>query len=465
MKKKILISLILVSVLSFYACGEKSLPVEIEKTDSDTVVQGADDSGTLSVGKNGVFRIRENHLLFFDYDSEGEYVICSRANCRHNDESCSGWYSGYHGALGLAEYGGSLYCFIKNDKQNLYEFIRMNRDGTQRKTIAELDCGDSAPGNWELNFSVSEFYYAGNKVITILDWKYNPADDKEQEVQTSQCIAIDLQSGELIEITDRVKGEVNCNIDAVSKDYCVANVTGYEETLLTEKAFYEKYENGEFDSNGEIKKAENPYDAYYDWYVNHTNQWYRIILFDLTVEKASLLQEGSLERRRDDNGEVYAISQPFNVCSLYKDTVIIDTYEEAVIEDEGALGTVKNKVYKWDIKSGEKELLLSLDNGYVFDAGGINAGIIVDHDVLLFLKRKPELKADYYSYNLKTGERKLLYELERNVPYRITGETEDSFIYYTVDDTKKSMYMMKKADYYKGNFENSVRLEGLDETF
>lgn len=465
MKKSIIASLVVVFMFSFYACGVDSLPVEIEKTNRDVVVQGANDSSTFSIGLNGIFRIRENHLLFFDYDSKEEYVICSRANCRHNNENCSGWYSGYHGALGFAEYNGYLYCFIDNQEKNLYEFIRMNRDGSQRKVIAEIDHGDSAPGNWEMKLSAFNFYYAGNKVITTLDWNYNPIDNSKREIQTTQSIAIDLKSGKIIDITDRIKKEVHCFIDAISKDYCVVNISGYKETELTEKAFYEKYEQGEFDGNAEIKKADNPYEAYYDWYVNNTNQWYKLVLFDLNSEEATLLQEGILENIRDENGKVRAASQPFNVCSLYKDNIIIDTFEEALIEDEGYLGVVKNKVYKWNIKSGEKELLLNLENGYVFDAGGINEGIIVDRDYLLFLKRTPDLKAEYYSYNLKTGEENLLYEAERNVPYRIIGETEDSFIYYTFDDTKKSMYMMKKSDYYKGNFENSVRLEGLDEYF
>lgn len=145
--------------------------------------------------------------------------------------------------------------------------------------------------------------------------------------------------------------------------------------------------------------------------------------------------------------------------------MIVKEFTEALIEDEGVTGTVKNKIYKWNPKEGRKELLLDLDNGYVFDAGGINASLIVDDDMLLFLKRKPEGKADYYSYNLKTGEEEFLYEEVRNVPYRIIGEAGNSIVYYTYDDTKKSMYMMKKADYYEGNFEDSVRLKGLDEYF
>lgn len=465
MKKKLLVGLILTSMLSFCACSEEGLSVEIAETDSHTVVQGADYFGTLSVGETGALRIKDNHLLFFDYESKKDYVICSRANCRHRDETCSGWFGGYHGAKGLAEYGGKLYCFINNEEENVCELVQMNLDGTQRKVIAQINRGDGAPGKWDLIFSPSDFYYTDNKAITTLNWRYNPVDDSEEEVQTEQCIAIDLKSGKITEFTDRTKDSVQCVIDAISKDYCVVDLSGYEEPMLTEKDFYQKFEQGNFDETAEIKKAENPYEAYCSWYFDEVPRWYKYILLDLKNDKVSVLKEGTLEAVKNSDGEVHAFFPPFFVCGLYEDNVIVKELAEALIEDEGVMGTVKNKIYKWNPKEGRKELLLDLDNGYVFDAGGINASLIVDDDMLLFLKRKPEGKADYYSYNLKTGEEEFLYEEVRNVPYRIIGEAGNSFVYYTYDDTKKSMYMMKKADYYEGNFEDSVRLKGLDEYF
>ncbi len=79
------------------------------------------------------------------------------------------------------------------------------------------------------------------------------------------------------------------------------------------------------------------------------------------------------------------------------------------------------------MKKDQKELLLDLENGYVFDAGGVDVSSIIEGDTLLFLKRNQTAKADYYRYSLKTGKEELLYEAERNVPYRIVGETKRSF--------------------------------------
>ena len=468
MKKVIIIGILALCVLGYiiYSYSQPaSLSVDIAGTSTDAVVQGANDSLTFSAGETGVLRIKDGNLLFFDYKSRKDYVICSRANCRHNDDSCSGWYEGYRGALGLAEYGEKLYCLISNSEKNVYELVQMNLDGNHRKVITEIDRGDGAPGKWEADLKLSSPYYAGHKVITILNWHYNPADSDEEDIQTQQCIAVDLQSGEITEVTPRQKEPVQCFIEAVSKNHSAIEVCGYQEQPLTQREFYEQYEQGAFAKNDRIMKAKDPYEGYQDWYFDETPQWYRYLLFDLKQEDTSIIKKGFLKKVRNEDGEVRAFVPPFYISGLYEDDLITEEIEEEMIEDEGYLGFVKNRVYRWDLKKDQKELLLDLENGYVFDAGGVDVSSIIEGDTLLFLKRKPNGKADYYRYSLKTGKEELLYEAERNVPYRIVGETKRSFLYYTADDTKKSMYMMDKEDYYKGDFEGSVRLKELDEYF
>ena len=72
--------------------------------------------------------------------------------------------------------------------------------------------------------------------------------------------------------------------------------------------------------------------------------------------------------------------------------MITEEIEEEMIEDEGYLGFVKNRVYRWDLKKDQKELLLDLENGYVFDAGGVDVSSIIEGDTLLFLKRNQTAK-------------------------------------------------------------------------
>ena len=135
------------------------------------------------------------------------------------------------------------------------------------------------------------------------------------------------------------------------------------------------------------------------------------------------------------------------------------------MEGEDSTSVTGNRIYRWDLKEDKRKQILSIDDGYVFDAGGLDNTGIIEGERLLFYRRTSDGMADYYSFSLDTEKETYLYKAERNVPYRIIGETKDSFIYYTFDDTKKYMYMTKKDDYYSGNFDNSVRLEALDEWF
>lgn len=465
-KQKIIIIFLCTMTCFFYSCSEPdNLSIKISETPTDIVVQGATDFGTFSTGESGILHIKDNHFLFFDYKSKKNYVVCSRANCGHNDSSCSGWYNGYHGALGLAEYGGKLYCFVKRQEKNIYQFIRMDLDGNNRKVIAEIDCGDSLPGSWEANLDLSYTYYTNNKVITILNWIYNPKENSEEMIQTQQCITVNLQSGKITEIMERTKEPVQCSIEAVSKDYSIIKVTGYDEHRFTEEEFYNRYEQGEFTDYTQISKAENPYEAYCDWYFDEVTCWYKYLIFDMDKKETSVLQKGVLEKVKNKNEKTIAIKPPFYIIGIYKSDLLIEKLEEGTIEDEEYPGIIKEQVYRWDLQQNKKERVLSIDNGYIFDAGGLDCSSIVDYDKLLFLRRKPEGKAVYYYYCLETEQEEQMYESVRNVPYRIVGEMKNSFIYYTVDETKKSMYMLDKDDYYKGNFEKSIRIESMDEYF
>lgn len=465
MRKILSLILILFTMCLLGACEKEGLSVDIAESSSDSVVQGADESGTLAVGENGIFSLKNNHFMYFDYVTEKNYVICNRANCRHNNDGCSGWYEGYQGAYGLAEYCGKIYCFIFNEDSNALELISMKRDGSERKTVSKIQCGDSTPNSWNLVERGKSTYYAGGKAFTTLYWMYNPDDKSEEDVQTQQSVAIDLNSGKIIELTERKKESVECEISGISKDHCIITMKGEAGEYLSETEFYKEFETGGFDSVREIKNAENPYEAYYMLRSTEIPWWYKFIAFDNNKNQTTLIQEGTIEPSIDEDGDCKYML-PFVVSGIHNDYAIIETLKESKIDDEGVVGVSENHIYKWFFDDdGKIESLLDIDDGYMFDAGGIEAGVTVDDNKLLYLKRKPKMMAEYYSYNIDTGKEQKMYDAERDVPYRIIGETKDKFIYYTYDDKKKYMNIIKKSDYYRGNFKNATRIEALDEEF
>ncbi|MEY8364777.1 hypothetical protein AALA22_03875 [Anaerovoracaceae bacterium 41-7] len=264
---------------------------------------------------------------------------------------------------------------------------------------------------------------------------------------------------------ERTEEPVQCTIEAVSKDYSIIKVTGYAEQRFTEDEFFTRYEQGEFADYVQIMKAENPYEAYCDWYFDEVTCWYKYLIFDIDKKETDILQMGDLKKVKDENGKTTAIKPPFYIIGVYKNDLVIEKLEEGVIEDEEYPGIIKEQVYRWDLQKNTKEKILHIDDGYVFDAGGLDCSSIVDHNKILFLRRKPNGKAVYYYYCFETEQEVQMYETVRNVPYRIVGEMKNCFIYYTADETKKSMYMLDKDYYYKGNFEKSIRIETMDEYF
>ena len=72
--------------------------------------------------------------------------------------------------------------------------IRMDTSGNQRKTLAEFPQGDFTPGSRYLYY-VYNAYYCGNYAWAELYYGYMEEDGKE--TQQIQCVAVDLESGEV----------------------------------------------------------------------------------------------------------------------------------------------------------------------------------------------------------------------------------------------------------------------------
>lgn len=464
MKRKVsIIFLIFVIGVFLTSCSDlQDTTVKISETAENVAVQGATEDSKLSAGENGILRIKDGHLSFFDYDTKKDYVLCSKANCSHVTLKCSGTYDGSRGATGLAEHGGKIYCLLRNTDENTYDMVQMDLDGGNRKTIAAINQGDAAAGKWLASLDSSDVYYCQGMALTVIQCQYQAEDRDEEDIYTGQCIAVDLHRGDVIEVSQRQKEEVNCFIDSVGEDGAVIRLQGYEKPILARKEFYQQFEQGVFDKMKKISDAADPYTGYQEWYWNNTPEWYEFVFFDLKTGESWTLEKGKMVKLYDDQGQVQGAKPPYSVLGWYDGDLILDTYEEAWNEEEGVTDIVKNNVYRWNIKTNKKEKLLTVEDGYVFDAGGLDNSSVVEGDKLLYLVRKPKLKADYFCFDLKTGEAQFMYEDKRNVPYRIIGETSDSFIYYTYDGSKTKMYKIAKDDYFHGNFDKSERLKGLD---
>lgn len=464
MKRKVSIVFLAFAIGAFLAsCNSlRDSSVKISNTSENVAVQGATEDSKLSVGENGVLQIKDGYLSFFDYETKKDYVLCSKANCSHGTLNCTGTYDGVNGATGLAEHGGKLYCLLRNTDENAYDMVQMDLDGGKRKPIASIDQGDATAGKWLASLDTADVYYCQGRAFTVLQWQYQAADRDEEDIYMGQCIAVDLHSGDVIEVSQRRKEEMNCFIESIGENGAVIRLQGYEKPMLTRTEFYEQFEQGTYDGMKKIADAADPYTEYQEWYWNDTPEWYEYVFFEMKTGKSMSLEKGKMINLYDDQGKKDGAKPPYGVLGWYRGDLILEDYDEEWLEDEGVTGIAKDSIYLWNLKTKEKKKLFTVEDGYVFDAGGLDNSSVIEGDKLLYLVRKPKSKADYFYFDLKSSESKFMYEDKRNVPYRIIGDTSDFFIYYAYDGSRAKMYRISKNDYFCGSFDKAERLKGLD---
>jgi len=93
--------------------------------------------GAVNVCDEGILCSERGFVHFTDFAGGESAVLCSRPDCRHDDESC---YAYFDEPVFEDIYGGSLYVVDNGDTLNRSKIYKCNTDGSDRKVIAELDC-------------------------------------------------------------------------------------------------------------------------------------------------------------------------------------------------------------------------------------------------------------------------------------------------------------------------------------
>ena len=99
---------------------------------------------------NGIYFIKNSRLCFLDNATGQSVIVCNRANCEHNDESCNAYIPGM--AADMLVYDGYIYMaffeseiFISEDGEITNEskvtLTRLDMDGSHRKDIYTADSG------------------------------------------------------------------------------------------------------------------------------------------------------------------------------------------------------------------------------------------------------------------------------------------------------------------------------------
>lgn len=125
-------------------------------TDDSKVVQGTSIPFTYSVENAGLFYIGRNHriLMYYDFNSDKNYSLCSSPNCMHKDSACPAYVGDNYKNYAFAYYRKKLYLLKQEDYESKQiELISMDPGGQNQNKIASIEIGEFAVGKWAIRTS------------------------------------------------------------------------------------------------------------------------------------------------------------------------------------------------------------------------------------------------------------------------------------------------------------------------
>lgn len=151
--------------------------------------------------KDGFYTTQSNHeggfenLMYIDYESKKKVFLCNKAECRHDDETCTSYIPG-EGAQGLFVYDGKLYrlsnAYSDEGQSAVPGLFVSDLDGTNSRLLYQLESGMS----WLRDFVFGEgMLYADVMAMQPLEDEggeglFFAGDDSD-----SRLLAVDLTSG------------------------------------------------------------------------------------------------------------------------------------------------------------------------------------------------------------------------------------------------------------------------------
>ena len=178
MKNIMFFLLLILSIFTIGCNNEKYLGNEyIEEKDAQYMFMRTDGERYITRSEEGYYFINGLYLYYCDFNEMEPLVLCNKPNCLHDKEvdsskkyNCNGFLiAGFTPKL-LTIYDNYIYCYIERDflKNNIEkpELIRISLDGSERKTICELE-----PNIYSMALHRGKLYYSVSNILLENDDK------------------------------------------------------------------------------------------------------------------------------------------------------------------------------------------------------------------------------------------------------------------------------------------------------
>ena len=276
-------------------------------------------------------------LMYLDYATGAETVLCSNLSCEHRDASCPAWISANQGGVVPLVVGDSLFLISRGSDNPSEEIcqpklIRMGLNGADKRTVIELDASEEL---------IPPF--AGNEDTIVCSYRSSRTDGTS--LDSDQCIvAIQTKNGRMTKLAD-----VGENTTTV--------VGALEEQLLLQSVSGESFFLSALDANTAEQK------------VLDTWKYGEKVLFTTQEGYGFVYDDGHIEYSKApffEKQEFPGISVPMDEQLGLESVMFIDSFDDKVIFEVFHPGSdpAQTQVKEWgfDLSDGTlRELALYTD--------------------------------------------------------------------------------------------------------
>lgn len=132
--------------------AQSGIPEQDAQSDVSFTLLHSPREGSAKIGyaENGLYYLQyiqdgtgDLQLIYLDYASAQEHVLCASPECLHNNEACTGWFPGNYGPGSTMVVNGSVYiCFSGSNPEVgtvvFPQIVAMDADGRNRTQLTTL---------------------------------------------------------------------------------------------------------------------------------------------------------------------------------------------------------------------------------------------------------------------------------------------------------------------------------------
>lgn len=463
--KKISIFLSAILIISMLAgCGANDtilLDLSDIETDHHRLVWGSYSDIDVSLGDVGLFYCKDNTLRYYDMEEKQEYILCPQANCRHNSDKCSAYFSSDlygNSADNVAQIGNYLYCTYfgvtmddyANRSGKTLQILRIDLSDGTRSVIAEFPCVntipvDAKPDAFYAEYIVSVDYCNGWAWCEIR--MSQPANEEGSEQSYIQLTGVNLESGD-IRILNGCD-EWTYTFEFITSDKIFIHRRKETVIPLSQSEYYAQYGDRVAYINGEQFES---YSAYAAWHEEVIPDQYEVCAYDIESDNTQVLLSELTSTATGDIARLYGIVGSFNGKALFY---------EVKPNESGVYDGSHIAYYLQDLDSGEKEWVDALTDGHALNiAGSHYSNKIFADGTFLYIRYVGESTCDIFSYDFINSENVFLFNDSAEVTMRIYGEYKDGYFGKHKDHQYQGgYYWISKEDFRKGNLDAMVHYD------